>query len=180
MLCPDLSPPLCYISPARPICPYPHRPYATSRRVLHLSVPARAKPVSAHERDRHHALCALAHRATSISAAPAPRSSTGSTPAPRAARCCSASRTPTRRARPRARSSPFSTGLRWLELDWDGEPVYQLARARASPRGGRAAARRRQGLSLLCEPRKSSPPCASGRAPKAARPAMTAPGATAT
>ena len=20
-------------------------------------------------------------------------------------------------------------GLRWLELDWDGEPVYQLARA---------------------------------------------------
>src|SRR3974390_2805902 len=24
-------------------------------------------------------------------------------------------------------------GLRWLELDWDGEPVYQLARATRPP-----------------------------------------------
>src|SRR5262249_16943103 len=46
-------------------------------------------------------------------------------------------------------------GLRWLELDWDGEPLYQLAPApRPAPRGSRRAASRcRQSLSLLCERR---------------------------
>ena len=42
-------------------------------------------------------------------------------------------------------------GLRWLELDWDGEPVYPARPRRASSRGRRAASRRRQGLSLLCD-----------------------------
>ena len=28
-------------------------------------------------------------------------------------------------------------GLKWLELDWDGEPLYQFARAAAPPRGRR-------------------------------------------
>ena len=43
-------------------------------------------------------------------------------------------------------------GLRWLELDWDGEPVYQFTRAERHRRDRRAAARPRQRLSLLCEP----------------------------
>ncbi len=42
-------------------------------------------------------------------------------------------------------------GLKWLELDWDGEPTYQFSRAAAPPRGGRAAARGRQGLPLLSD-----------------------------
>jgi len=40
-------------------------------------------------------------------------------------------------------------GLKWLELDWDGDVIYQFSRAGAPPRGRRAIARRRQGLSLL-------------------------------
>ena len=47
----------------------------------------------------------------------------------------------------RERSTPENVeqifdALRWLELDWDGEPVLQSERARAPPRGARAAARR--------------------------------------
>ena len=41
-------------------------------------------------------------------------------------------------------------GLKWLELDWDGDVIYQFSRAGAPSRGRRAAPGRRQGLSLLC------------------------------
>ena len=44
-------------------------------------------------------------------------------------------------------------GLRWLELDWDGEPVYQFARATRHREVAERAARPGQGLSLLCERR---------------------------
>ena len=49
-------------------------------------------------------------------------------PRPKVARCCSASRTPTGRGHEGAILAILD-GLRWLELDWDGEPVYQFARA---------------------------------------------------
>ncbi len=44
-------------------------------------------------------------------------------------------------------------GLGWLGLDWDGEPVYQLARAVRHREMAERLSGRRQGLSLLCEPR---------------------------
>ena len=47
-------------------------------------------------------------------------------------------------------------GLRWLELDWDGEPVYQFDARRAASRDRRAAACPRQCLSLLCEPARAA------------------------
>ena len=40
-------------------------------------------------------------------------------------------------------------GLTWLGLTWDGEPVFQFSRAERHRAGGRAAARRGQGLPLL-------------------------------
>ena len=40
-------------------------------------------------------------------------------------------------------------GLSWLGLDWDGDTVYQFARAAAPSRGRRGVARERQSLSLL-------------------------------
>ena len=55
-------------------------------------------------------------------------------------------------------------GLTWLGLDWDGETVLPVRARRAPPRGRRAAARRRQGLSLLRHARRSSPRCARRRA----------------
>ena len=70
-------------------------------------------------------------------------------------------------------------GLNWLGLDWDGEAVYQFSPRRAPPRGGRAAARRRQGLSLLRHAGGARPRCARRRAPRAAPGSMTAAGATA-
>ena len=53
----------------------------------------------------------------------------------------------------RERSTPENVeqifdALRWLELDWDGEPVFQSQRADAPRRGRRAAARRRPRLPL--------------------------------
>ena len=38
-------------------------------------------------------------------------------------------------------------GLKWLELDWDGETVSQFARAHRHRRGGRGAAGQRPRLS---------------------------------
>ena len=84
-----------------------------------------------------------ARRATSTSAAPAPRSSTGSSRATMAAPSSSASRTPTARARPTRTSSRSSTRSRWLGLDWDEGPptpgyrqTERLATSTAStPRG---------------------------------------------
>ncbi len=40
-------------------------------------------------------------------------------------------------------------GLRWLGIDWDGEPVYQLVSRRAASGDRRATACRRPRLSLL-------------------------------
>ena len=69
-----------------------------------------------------------ARPAPSTSAAFAPRSSTGSSRATRAASSSSGSRTPTRAARCRARSTTRSSRWRWLGLDWDRPPTYQLDR----------------------------------------------------
>jgi glutamyl-tRNA synthetase len=43
-------------------------------------------------------------------------------------------------------------GMRWLELDWDGETVFQSMRV-AATRKLRAAAGERKRLSLLCDRR---------------------------
>jgi len=40
------------------------------------------------------------------------------------------------------RSRPFSTGLTWLGIEWDGEAVYQFRPRRAAPGGGRATSGR--------------------------------------
>ena len=96
---------------------------------------------------------------------------------PRAARCCSASRTPTGSAR-RRRHRAILDGLRWLELDWDGEPVYQFARAarhrevaeQLSPGKAYRCYTSAEELAAMREQAR-----AEGRAARA----MTAPGATA-
>ena len=41
-------------------------------------------------------------------------------------------------------------GLKWLELDWDGEVVYQFTRAARHREVAEQLAGQRQGLSLLC------------------------------
>ena len=46
-----------------------------------------------------------------------------------AARCCCGSRTPTASARPEAAIAAILDGLKWLELDWDGDVIYQFSRA---------------------------------------------------
>ena len=71
-------------------------------------------------------------------------------------------------------------GLRWLELDWDGEPLFQFARAARHAEIAHHAARRGQRLSLLRDARGVG---ADARARQRGRPfdrAMTASGATAT
>ena len=40
-------------------------------------------------------------------------------------------------------------GLKWLELDWDGDVIYQFSRAARHREVAEAVARRGQGLSLL-------------------------------
>ncbi len=50
-------------------------------------------------------------------------------PASSAARCCCGSRTPTANARPTAAIAAILDGLKWLELDWDGDVIYQFSRA---------------------------------------------------
>ena len=70
-------------------------------------------------------------------------------------------------------------GLRWLELNWDGEPVYQFARAERH----REIAEQllAQGKAYRCyASAEELEPCARRPAPRAARPAMTALGAIAT
>ncbi len=54
----------------------------------------------------------------------------------------------------RARSTPEAVdaildGMRWLELNWDGEVVYQFARAPAPCRGGARAPGPGQGVLLF-------------------------------
>ena len=68
----------------------------------------------------------------------------------------------------RERSTPEAVdailnGMEWMGLNWDGQTVYQFARAGAAPRSRRATAGRGQGLSLLCHRRRNSTRCAPGR-----------------
>ena len=63
--------------------------------------------------------------ATSTSAAPARRCSTGSTPGTPAAPSCSASRTPTGSAAPTRTPRSSSTGSSWLGITWDEGPFFQ-------------------------------------------------------
>ncbi len=121
------------MSPAR----LPLHPYRPRRLVLHASHASPLAPraevqwLTSNGRAAGNPSFASRRRppAICISAARAPRSSTGSTPRPRAAASCCASRTPIASATIRRRSPQSSTGSRWLELDWEGEPVSQFARA---------------------------------------------------
>ena len=75
------------------------------------------------------ALRAVADRLSCTSAARAPRSSTGSTPATPAARfLLRIEDTDRARSTPEATAAIFE-GLRWLGLDWDGEAISQFERA---------------------------------------------------
>ena len=69
-----------------------------------------------------------------------------------AARCCCGSRTPTASARPSRAIAAILDGLKWLELDWDGDVIYQFSRAARHREVAEAAAGQRQGLSLLRHP----------------------------
>jgi hypothetical protein len=60
----------------------------------------------------------------------------------------------------RERSTPEAVGsdlngMTWMGLNWDGDVVYQFARAAAPSRSGGKAAGRRQGLSLLRHGRRT-------------------------
>ena len=71
-------------------------------------------------------------------------------------------------------------GLRWLELDWDGEPVYQFARARApSPRSPSSCSPQGNAYRCYASPAELAGHARARPAPRAAPPAMTAPGASA-
>ncbi len=70
-------------------------------------------------------------------------------------------------------------GLKWLELDWDGDVVYQFTPRRAPPRGRRVTCSPAARPIAATPRRKSSPRCARRRAPRAAPASMTACGATA-
>ena len=70
-------------------------------------------------------------------------------------------------------------GLTWLGLDWDGDTVYQFSRVDAAPRGGRAAAGRRHGLSLLRHARRADRDAREGARRGQDAGSTTAAGATA-
>ena len=70
-------------------------------------------------------------------------------------------------------------GLTWLGLTWDGEIGLPVLARRAPPRDRRAAARRRQGLSLLRLARGAHRHARGGARARAAPSSMTAAGATA-
>ena len=60
----------------------------------------------------------------------------------------------------RERSTPEAVaailnGMDWMGLNWDGQTDLSVRPRRAAPRSGRAAAGRRQGLSLLCHRRRT-------------------------
>ena len=70
-------------------------------------------------------------------------------------------------------------GLSWLGLDWDGEVIYQFARAARHAEVAHADAGRGQGLSLLCLAAGTRRDARGAEAPPASRCATTAAGATA-
>ena len=67
--------------------------------------------------------------ASSILAAAARPCSIGFTPGPRAARCCCVIEDTDRERSTDAAIAAILDGLSWLGLDWDGEPIFQFARA---------------------------------------------------
>ena len=83
----------------------------------------------ANERARRHPLRALAHRLSAYRRRPHGAVQLAVSRAGTAARCCCGSRIPTASAQPQAAIDAIIDGLTWLGLDWDGEIVYQFARA---------------------------------------------------
>ena len=65
-------------------------------------------------------------------------------------------------------------GLKWLELDWDGDVVYQFSRAARHREVAEQLLAERQGLPLLRHRGGARPRCARRRAPRAAPASMTA------
>ena len=60
----------------------------------------------------------------------------------------------------RERSTPEAVdailnGMTWMGLNWDGDVIYPVRPRRPPPRGGREAAGRGQGLSLLRHRRRT-------------------------
>ena len=86
-------------------------------------------------------------------------------PAITAASSGCASRIPTASAPPRKRSTPSSTGLKWLGLDWDDETVFQFARAPRHAEVAQRDAGRGQGLLLLLHAGGAGPDARGGAAP---------------
>ena len=86
-----------------------------------------------------------------------------------AASSCCASRTPTASARPEAAVEAILDGLEWLGLDWDGEPVYQFARAERHREVAEELLAARPGLPLLLRRPRSSTRCARRRAGRKGR-----------
>ena len=60
-------------------------------------------------------------------------------------------------------------GLKWLELDWDGEHRLAVRPRPPPPAGGRGAAGQRPRLQLLADAGRSSTPCAKRRRRRSAR-----------
>ena len=63
----------------------------------------------------------------------------------------------------RERSTPENVeqildALRWLELDWDEGPIFQSARTRPPPRGGRARCSRAAAPTARARPARTSRP----------------------
>ena len=84
----------------------------------------------------------------------------------------------------RERSTPEAVeaildGLRWLELDWDGEIVHQFTRVEPPPRSRDAVAGHRPRLSLLLLARGTRRNAREAARSPACRRATTAAGATA-
>ena len=70
-------------------------------------------------------------------------------------------------------------GLNWLGIGWDGETIYQFARAARHREVVEALLATGTCLSLLCEPRRTDGDARGGARAKAAPSSMTAAGATA-
>ena len=70
-------------------------------------------------------------------------------------------------------------GLRWLELDWDGEPVYQFARAERHREVAEQLLAEGKAYRCYASAAGAAGHARDARAPRAARPAMTARGAIA-
>ena len=155
-----------------------HPPTTTARlRVLRFPHPTEAVKFT-DDSTRRYPLCPLAHRLPAHRRRPHRAVQLALCQAPSAARCCCASRTPTASARPSRRSTAILDGLQWLGLAWDGDVVYQFARAARHREVAEQLLAEGKAYHCYATPR-SSRRCARKRAPRASRCAMTAAGATA-